>query len=56
MRVLKKTGGEKKMHSVFEVFFCVDVNLEDKASRVVGEKSDSSSDFSPVFKDKFTSI
>ena len=36
VRVLKKTGGEKKLHSVFEFFFCVDVNLEDKASRVVG--------------------
>ena len=49
---LKETGVGKKTHSVFEVFFCANVNFEAKLRKVVREEVDPFFDVDPGFKDK----
>ena len=50
--VLNKPRGKKNTHSVFEDFFCADVQFEAKTSEVVGEEGDTSLDISPGFTKK----
>ena len=50
--VLKKPGGGKNKHSVFEVFSRADVHFKSKPIKVVGKEGDPFFNFSTRFKNK----
>ena len=54
--VLKKPGGGKNTHSVFEGFFCANMYFEAKLIEVIGKEGGPSFYVGPGFKNKYAIV